>query len=447
MTRLKELEVEREDKRDVIKAILAGAAQGKRSLTDAERERISSFTTELEALEGTIKAEHDALEWDRTSAPAVDWPDGETPPAVRATGPGPGGRTYADLFGAPKASPFKSHTDFFAAVHGVAVNGLGNPALVPMAAMGGSVGSEGGFAVPAQLAASWLDVGLESEIVRPRATVYPMTTETIGIPGWDDNSHAAGSIAGFRAHWTAELGALTDSTGSLRKVGMKAEKLTVSTQLSNELLADGGQSFRDQLERKLGGAVSWSLDDKFLTGTGAGQPLGILNDGALISVAKETSQVAATFVLENALKMYERLYPGGYANGVWIINHSVVPQLYTMIVKVKNVAGTENVGGSVVPYFTVGANGQMQLLGLPIVVTEKVPALGTKGDVILADLTQYAIGLRQDILVEASRHAGWSTDSTFYRAIVRVNGLGTWNKVLTPKAGSTRSWVVCCDTR
>ena len=80
-------------------------------------------------------------------------------------------------------------------------------------------------------------------------------------------------------------------------------------------------------------------------------------------------------------------------------------------------------------------------------VTEKVPTLGTKGDVILADLSQYAIGLRADIVVEASRHAGWSTDSTYYRAIVRANGAGTWKSVLTPKAGDTRSWVVVTETR
>ena len=39
-------------------------------------------------------------------------------------------------------------------------------------------------------------------------------------------------------------------------------------------------------------AVSWSLDDKFLNGTGAGQPLGLLADPALITVTKETSQSA-----------------------------------------------------------------------------------------------------------------------------------------------------------
>lgn len=48
-------------------------------------------------------------------------------------------------------------------------------------------------------------------------------------------------------------------------------------------------------------------------------------------------------MLQNSLlRGYHRLYSGGYANATWIINHSVVPQLYTMVVKIKNVAGSEN---------------------------------------------------------------------------------------------------------
>ena len=45
-----------------------------------------------------------------------------------------------------------------------------------------SVPSSGGFSVPEQFAAWLLDSSLESEIVRPRATVWPMTTSHIKSP-------------------------------------------------------------------------------------------------------------------------------------------------------------------------------------------------------------------------------------------------------------------------
>ncbi len=449
MERLKELEVAAEDARESLKGVLAAAAKGKRALTSEEREEAAKLTEEIEGLDATIKLEREQLEFDRTEALAVD----ETPAAVlhqRANGPGPGGRRYAELFGTPQTSSFKDAEEYFAAVHTSATRGFTDQRLlVPTAAMNEAVGSEGGFGVPEPLAAAWLDRGLESEVVRPRATVYPMTADTIKIPGWDDSSHAAGSVAGFSAYWKPELGTLTESTGKLRMIEMAALKLTTYTQTSNELLADGGQTFRDQLENKMGAAVSFFLDSAFLTGTGAGTPLGILNDPAVVSVAKETvpAQAADTVLLPNVLKMYARMYAGGYRNAVWLCNYNVIPQLYGMQSKVLNQAGAEWVGGSLAPFFTVGANGQMRLLNLPVIPTEKLPTLGDKGDLVLADLSQFIISLRQDVQLEASRHAGWSTDSTYYRCIVRCNGMGSWKSPLTPKTGDTLSWVVTLDAR
>jgi HK97 family phage major capsid protein len=115
--------------------------------------------------------------------------------------------------------------------------------------------------------------------------------------------------------------------------------------------------------------------------------------------------------------------------------------------KVLNQAGTEWVGGAQTPFFSVGANGAMTLLGLPVVPTEKLPTLGQQGDIVLADLSQYVIGLRADIRVDASNGPGFSTDSTYVRCIVRVNGCGSWNAPLTPKTGDTLSWVVALAIR
>jgi HK97 family phage major capsid protein len=455
MERLRQIQADIDGHRAKLKGLLQAAQTAKRGLTSAERVAADAIERTVDALEEKFAAELAQAERDRSGATplAGDTPLGPDAHAARVAarqrefGPGVRGRTYADLFGAPAASPFASDEEYFKAVHLATVQGMHDPRLAMLAAMNEGVPSQGGFAVPGSLAASWLDTGLESEVVRPRAQVFPMSWDTLAVPGWDDFDHSGGTIAGFKAYWQDELSTQTTSDGKLRNVNLRAKKLLVATQISNELLADGGQSFEDQLGRKMPTAVSWALDDKFIGGTGAGQPLGILNDPALITITKESSQPGATVVLENLLKAYARLYAGGYRNAIWIVNNTVLPQLYTLVLKVKNVAGTENVGGSAVPYFTVAANGEMRLLNLPVVLTEKTPVLGTKGDVILADLSQYSIGLRKDVAVESSRHAGWTQDSTYYRAIVRVDGQGTWPKAFTPKAGDTRSWAVTIETR
>jgi len=44
-------------------------------------------------------------------------------------------------------------------------------------------GDMGGYLVPEEFRADILDVALENEVVRPRATVYPMKSEFLKIPG------------------------------------------------------------------------------------------------------------------------------------------------------------------------------------------------------------------------------------------------------------------------
>jgi HK97 family phage major capsid protein len=90
---------------------------------------------------------------------------------------------------------------------------------------------------------------------------------------------------------------------------------------------------------------------------------------------------------------------------------------------------------------------QYTLLTRPVVFSEHMKALGTKGDVLLADLSQYAIGLRQGLALERSGHAGFQTDETYFRAITRVDGQGTWKSAVTPKNGDSLSWCVTLDAR
>ena len=64
-----------------------------------------------------------------------------------------------------------------------------------------------------------------------------------------------------------------------------------------------------------------------INGTGAGQPLGLLNADATISVAKETGQAAATVLSENIFGMWARLHAPRRQNAVWLINQEIEPQL------------------------------------------------------------------------------------------------------------------------
>jgi HK97 family phage major capsid protein len=207
---------------------------------------------------------------------------------------------------------------------------------------------------------------------------------------------------------------------------------------SNELLADG-EDFESQMTGALIQAMGWHLDDSYLNGSGSNQPLGVLNDPALVVVAKETNQAASTLTYTNIVKMFARMHPASAMNSVWVCNQATIPQLMEMSVTI----GT---AGSHVPVMHETDVG-FTLLTRPVVFTEKVPTLGSEGDISLIDFSQYVVGIRREMTLDSSMHVGFSTDETAFRAIVRSDGQGKWAAAYTPKNGDSQSWCVTLAAR
>lgn len=347
------------------------------------------------------------------------------------------GRSYADLFGPPvRGTEFRSFNDFAAAVY----HGIYQPGLVMAGAgMREGIPSAGGFLVPEEHAAMLLDKSLESEIVRPRALVVPMVTNTKKVAGFanQDNSTKA-PYGGLSLQWLDEGGTISLKDAKTRLITLQAKKAGVLVPVSNELLEDG-TTFEEQLAANIISAVGWGMDDAFLTGDGAGKPLGVLSAPSLVTVAKEPGQAAATLVYENITKMYARMHPSCIPNAVWVANVTTVPQLLTMQV------GT----GATNTWYPVSneRNGSFSMLGRPVLFTEKLPTLGAKGDILFADFSQYVIGLRKEITLDKSGHVGFATDETHIRCLVRVDGQPIWEKAFIPKSGNSLSWAVTLEAR
>lgn len=349
---------------------------------------------------------------------------------------------FADVFGEVRSQQeFESLGDFARAVY------QGDTKRLTRAATGmnSGSGSEGGYYVPPEFTAGLLDASLEDEVIRPRAHVYPMASKTLDAPVFDYSDHTTG-VAGFVGAWMAEGSDATTQKAKVRSIGLVARKLAIFTSVTSELLFDGGPAFERDLQIAMTAALGFYFDAAFIGGTGAGQPLGLMSDRALVSVAKETSQAAATIVGNNIAKMYGRLSPASVKNAVWLVHPSTLPQLLTLGVVYVTATGTA-VSAAGAPLVRTAA-GEMRLYDRPVVITEHCQPAGTKGDIMLVDLTQYLVGLRQDLYLQRSIDTGWSKDEVHFRMIARADGQGAWNAAITPKNGSdTLSWVIALDTR
>ena len=310
-------------------------------------------------------------------------------------------------------------------------SGRHDPRLIN-SGMSTTVPSDGGFLVPTETAQQIHNISLESELVMPRAFVQPMTSNTLEIPAIQIGNHSVNLFGGFEAHYVEEKGDLQEKNPKVRQMTLNAKKLTGLLRLSNELVADMVGS-EEQIVRICGQGLSWYRDRSFLRGSGAGEPLGILSAPCTIEVDKLTGQANDTIHYENLTMMLSRLHAASFNRSVWICHQSTIPQLMQLFV--VHEAGDDTLGSH---YPVLREDGQgFKMLTRPVVFTEKTMPLGSRGDVILADLSQYVIGLRQGMRFDLSIHPHFKTDELAARLIERHDGQPLWDGPLTLEDGST----------
>jgi len=294
--------------------------------------------------------------------------------------------------------------------------------------------SDGGFLVDQDVAAGVLEIMHQNGQIANRCEPVPVTTNanSVKFRAVNETSRASGSrFGGVQVYWLDEGDTVTKSNPTFRTLELHLHKCAGLIYATDELLADAA-AFGSFAQRSLGAELAFELDDRIINGTGAGQPLGVLNaTNVRVQINKETGQAATTFVYENAVKMYARLYPRGLQNAAWFINQDVFPQLYTMSLAV----GT---GGA--PVYLPGGNAAGQpfasLMGLPVIPVEQCKTLGTAGDVILADFSQYLLARKGGVQFDMSMHVEFTSAQTVFRAIIRVDGAPWWSSSLTPAQGS-----------
>lgn len=276
-----------------------------------------------------------------------------------------------------------------------------------------------------------------------RATNIPIGANSNGVTmnALDESSRVAGSRwGGVVGYWLAEADEKTKSKPKFRQIEPKLKKVAALVYATDELLQDS-TALAGTINATVPQELTFQKDNKAIEGSGVGVPLGILNSPSLVTVAKETSQAAATLVSQNIIKMWARRWGNGH---VWYINRDVLPQLVTLSIAV----GTA--GGSLVYMPPGGLSGLPfgTLFGAPVIEIEHCSTLGTVGDIILANMSQYLTISKGGMQSASSIHVRFVYDESVFRFVERVDGMPTWDEALTPLKGTnTVSPFVALATR
>jgi len=314
--------------------------------------------------------------------------------------------------------------------------------------MGEGIPSDGGFLVQQDFSSELLKNVWETGIIgnRCRRVTISGTSNSIKINGLDETSRATGSRqGGIRGYWANEAAEKTASKPTFRKIELSLKKLVGLCYATDELLDDSA-ALESIINAGFASEFAFLIDDAILNGSGAGQPLGILNAGCLVSQAAETGQSAATVVAENVIKMWSRLFPSSRGSAVWLVNQTVEPQLHTMSIAV----GT---GGVPVYMPAGGLSGQPYgtLFGRPVLAVEQAQAVGTLGDIILGDFNNgYILAEKGGIKSDMSIHVMFIYDESVFRFVLRIDGQPILASTVTPYkggSGATMSHFIGLATR
>jgi HK97 family phage major capsid protein len=414
------------------------AEAGDDIFTDVQTAAFNDAKAEAERVQAAIEQEQAAIEAERT----LVLPDNAR---IESLGP----RVQND-----SARGFAHFGEYLATVRAAALR----PSAVDERLMIGasastyaneSVGADGGFLVPPSYASEIFSVINSDEQLLARVRQIPVAGNEWKYPSNETTAHGT---TGVQAYWDGEADTINQTKPVFKNGSIKLDRLTALCPVTEESLEDSA-ALGAWIQMEAGEKMAFKVTDAILNGNGAGMPLGLLSAPCLVTVPKETSQPTSTLYAENILKMFSRMPLRMRKRAAWVMNQDVEPLLPQMNIKVKNVAGSENVGGIALPpiiYTPPGANGNDygMLLGRPIVITEASPALSSAGDVALIDFQSYIAITKGGVKADESMHFFFDQNMRAFRFVLRIGGQPWLSAPIGRKNGSnTLSCAVALGAR
>lgn len=384
---------------DRMTAINNASEEAKRFLSAEEKTELRALQVEhadlkdeLSLREGVVAAKATTSEPSRIIRPVI-------------TGGAPNG-AKAGLNG------FRSHAEFFNAVRNSTMGRMDNRLLAAASDTSTeATQADGGYAVPVDAKRDIFSYVLDQGQFLPLTDQYGSVSNVMSFP----TDTVQGDASTYVASWTAETGTIAEKKVNLGTLSVTAHKLAVAVNASDELLQDAN-AMQTFISRKAGEAFAWATNAAIFSGTGTGQPKGVVAGAAYSQVATGSWSAAGSITARDVLNMYYRMPQQNRGNAIWVVSPSVEGLLPTLIMSGATVPAFLPPGGlSASPYGT--------LLGRPVYVSPHAKALGAVGDISFIDFSKYLTlvkspGVKSDV----SMHVYFLNDLQTFRFTMRLGG-------------------------
>lgn len=290
-------------------------------------------------------------------------------------------------------------------------------------------GADGGFALQTDFAGMIMESAVQQSPLLNRLDRYTCSSSANAMR-WvsaDETDVSKSVFGGVQMYWASEGAAVAASKPQFREMKMDLEKMMGFLYCTDEMLEDVAfmSSFASTSFALAGDRL---LTEGVICGDGVGKPLGLIHSKALITVAKEQSQAAGTFLGANAIKMQARAMPRNRDRLVWLMHPDVEEQLPTLAIQSGEAAKfLWNPEGGLGNFDT------QRVLNKPVLFEDSCSALGAAGDILLVDPFMYILLTKGTVKQDWSIHVEFLTDQNCFRVVYRCNGAPKVSEPLTIK--------------
>lgn len=270
--------------------------------------------------------------------------------------------------------------------------------------------AQGGYFVQKQIERQIVEARELDNVVRGLVSKINVTTNELQL-----DQLSLGTAAG----WVAELATKPEST-SVALTSVSASVFTAAglATISNQLLADSNPAIDRLVTADLAKRLVALEEAAFISGSGTGQPLGILNTPGLQAQGITDTGVTTTAGLLDAILDAIGQVQANHGEPTAILMH---PRTWTRVLKAKDAQSAYLVGPTSVQD---ARTADRSIFGYRVVLSNRVPTnLGTgtnESRVIVGDFSEALILDRQGITVDESPHVYFTSNQTVFRAEQRV---------------------------
>ena len=278
--------------------------------------------------------------------------------------------------------------------------------------------ADGGALVPVEYLATVIEFLTQQSEIIGKCWRVPMSSSTLKIPRL---AQAAGNYFGGITLYAPDEGGLkTGSKPTLEQLTFTAKKIIGLVYMTDELIADSMINIVNYVTGLFVRAMQYDMEGRIIAGTGVGPCLGITVDPAVLQVARHAN---GTISYEDVIAL-DNAIDENIQDLSWLTRKVSQNTLFAL-----RDTNDRPIFLSDYAVFSGQPVHPKTMISYPVYKTRNVPAMGSRGDLIIGDLSFYMLAIRQDMTIDTSEHVRFEYDEQTIRLVTRYDG-----KAVVPSA-------------